>query len=242
MTTPAFQIWPITELRSRCKGAGDSVRSVKIFQGHLYPGTNKSVLILDIRRDSNNQWPDHSFDYIERHDGEYTAVFQPTKEIMFLQSPEMNGGIFRNQFPYNTDFISPQKNDAGNNQHLMNRIVQLERENEKLKIENGYLKEDLKQFDTFSGKLEYSVIGILENYVFPKFANGVNNRNERPMQGTHTDTMEWTKIHINPSNKDESLKASFEVLLDAFGEDKIIAMAQKLQAQPHLVQTLSSFL
>jgi hypothetical protein len=198
--------------------------------------------VYEIRRDASGQFPDAAFDYFEgRYNGIYTAIFSPGGETMYLESTDHP----QSNYLFGFDYLQ-----HGNNyknfraQQFIERILQLERENDSLKSEVEDLTEQLSQFSTLSGKFEHALINIFTNNVLPFFAG---QQQQQPMQGmvnnNNNNTMSWTERPIIvPGQEEQALDNALDVIIEAFGEQNIIKMAQRLQSQPHLVTTLTSML
>jgi hypothetical protein len=245
MTTyEQIQFFPLPELRNRARTIGDNVKSIKIYSGDR---GRKGPLVYEIRRGGDGEFPDAAFDYFEgRYNGIYTAIFSPGGETMYLESTQQPTG----NYVFNYDYLqgTPTQQFKGfRPEQFIERILQLERENAELKNEIEDLSEELKQFETLSGKFQHAIVNVFTNNILPLFSGEA-----QPMQGTpnynqqqlHTNNnMNWqTHPIVVPGQEDQTLDNALDVLIAAFGENNIVRIAQKIQQQPQLVNTLTAML
>lgn len=236
-----LQTWPITELRARATSASDAVKSIKVYSGIGYQGA-KGALVLDIRRNESGRFPESNFDYLERHDGEYTAIFQPTKEVMFLEAAPIKNAYrmpfeFSMNGPAQAEPMNAYKNY--NPQQLINKILELERKLVEIEEDRNELLAELEEVNTVTGKLQHVANGVFERYIFPMFSE--QKTTQQPLNYGNMAGEDWTKFPIS-NNPDQAIQDALEVLLSAFGNDALIRIAKKLQQNPNLVNTLTNML
>lgn len=244
MINSTYQIWPITEVRSRAQTAGESVTSIKVFSGHVFPGAKTGVVIADIRK-VGDKWPDAQFTFLEKHNGSYTAVLFPTKETMYLDSSTNTD----NRFPFSYDFpmngygsTAPAQGSQYQSMEamqLINKILELEKRVFQLSEDKKRLAEELREFNTSSGKFQHALMGVLDQWVLPKlgFNNELNfNQNTMPIQGQEQQDFNWQGHPV------ADLESGLMVLVAAFGDDMIIRFAKRIQQNPSLINTLSSMM
>lgn len=235
---PTYQIWELTELRKRLPTVDPSVNVVEVFTGHLYPGQKltSSIKQLELRRDSSGNWPLQALDYLERSNGDYTAIFKPTREY-FLMSSVNNRNMFSGfgYMPMNGQAIAYAQWTP---ERLVMRILELEKQVSEYQDITEELKEELEQFETASGKLQHTLGNVLLNYVMPVF---VNHNSPSVMQGSEQGTT-WTTRQIMDKNGDGGAQDAMQIIYEAFGHDDLIRVARKLQSQPGLVNTLRAML
>lgn len=247
MTTYSnIQFFPLPELRNRAKHVGDNVKAIKIYSGDQ---GRKGSLVYEIRRTNSGEFPEAAFDYFEgRYNGIYTAIFSNGGETMYLESSQSDNN-YRMPFSYPDPMNGTVDNvyKGFRPEQFIQRILELENENRNLKEDVEALNEDLKQFSTLSGKFEYALINIFQNYALPLFSQPHNAA--QPMQGTpqqqfnSEQNMNWRTHQVTvPGNADETLNNAIDVLCAAFGEENLVRIAMKLQQQPNLVNTLISMI
>lgn len=246
MNIAQVQYFPLTELRNRANMANENIKAIKIYNGD---NGKKGGLAFEVRRTTSGEWPDAQFDYFEsRMNGLFTAILWPGNETIYLESATNSGKSYGIEYDYSTPG-HVQRFSGFKADQFIQRILELERENDKLKEDVKDLEGDLEQFSTASGKLEHTFVNIFTNHLLP-FFNG-NNTVNVPMQGTQQQqqqqptqhNMNWQqKQIIVQGDDDETLNNAIDVLVEAFGEANIVRIAQKLQQQPSLVNTLTAML
>lgn len=242
--TSHIQFFPLTELRNRAAMVGENIKGIKIYNGE---GT-KGALILDIRRTADGTFPDSAFDFFEsKYNGIYTAVFSPGKETIFLESSGSDNNYrlpFQFDNPMNGANAQMGKYQQFDAMQLINRILELEKENTELKRDIEELDEEVKKVDTIRGMVEPSLVNIFTQYVVPFFAPKTAPLNStQPNSNTQQNMSDWRTKHIVVvGDEDETTNNALTVIYEAFGAQDVVRIAQKLQAQPQLINALRGML
>jgi len=229
MSEATIQIFDISDVVGRANLARNAKR-INVYNGHLTGANNaRNVLIFQTARNEGEPWNADDLNYIQTLRGRHTIVFMPQKEFMLGES-NVNPrpgytipmqGIYSLNGPQNEQ-PGHEYNNAGQLE-LVNRILSLERENEKLKNELSEALEDLEQFETAGGKFAYSLEQVFFS-IAPKLGinlGGLNTqqpKQQQPMDGTNQD---WKEIDCS-GNTEQHVENALIVLVEAFGADFVL--------------------
>ncbi len=217
----------------------DTAKAINIYQGHIRESGNRNVLTLVIRRGQDGNFPAAQLEYVSRLKGNFTAVLMPGREYFYISSstgrPNAQHEIF-NWSPFNDDTPSQ---DLG---VLVQRIVDLEKENDALREENSELKDELSGLETGADKFSYALEQLFYK-VAPKLGLGdfTNNQKSNRSMNAPDEENDWRTFDVS-GNTEEDVQRALGVLLFAFGEDYVLRFARKLQQNPSLVNTLKSMI
>lgn len=239
----AIQVFPLADLKERLENS-PHVNVCVVYNGHLSEATREAMTVCYLKRDKESgTFPATQFRNLNKLRGEFTAVLKPSNEMIFLSSEEnnpMNGMGFPNFMPFEAYPAHPIRNKQLN--EVINRVIELERENEALKKELAEAREDLKQFESNGDKLAYVGIKMIEEFL-PRLVPQTKeffqtNKNNNVMQGTQKNLYTYDVS----GTSDQHVENALELLLDAFGDENILKFARKVQQDPNLVNTLIKFI
>lgn len=254
--TAGMQIWPLTAVRERVLG-NPSVTSVKIHPGHVLD--NKGFVISNIQKPKEGQWPLEQFDWFEKHNGTYTVILMPTKEIMWVDSKADDPDTFqfRQSLPLNGILLQPEQVKA--NQYanmemmtLVNRLLEAEKKVIELTEANKNIKEELKEYQDNRNRFNMATGDFFDGVLVPRFMEmfGGNksqsntqqrNLKQRPMGG-QTEEVEDNLENIDWQNMPvDSMENALTILVAAFGVDTIMKLAAKLQTNPNMIGMVKGF-
>lgn len=247
MSYDSIQIFDIKDVSERANLARNSKR-INVYGGHL-TGSGRGVLLFSVQRGADGEWPTNEIDYLTKLRGKHTICFMPQREYMYVESGINIDPGQSYQIPYfygsamnGADPVPGIEHQNKNQLELIRTILDLERINADLKEQVEELSEELKQFETHSGKFAHS----LENLFFqiaPKLGINLDNfsqPNTPPMQGNEQG-QDWQKIDLS-GNSEAHIENALIVLLEAFGAEFVLKFARTIQADPNKVNTLKSFL
>jgi len=246
----AVQIFDMSEVIPRANLARNA-KMINVYANHL-DNTNvgRAVLTFRTTRTEGEPWNIDDLNYIQSLQGKYTLAFMPQKEYMYIQSGLLTRPGYT--IPMNGFYTVPgQQNELGNQyqdagqMELIKRVLELERENERLNNELIDALEDLKQFETLGGKFAFSLEQMFFS-IAPKLGikldglqtpgNQYKPQNTQPMNG-----LEWQQIDVS-GDTEQHVENALIVLVEAFGPDFVLKFARTIQQDPNKVQTLKNFM
>lgn len=234
MNDAGIQIFTVADLMSRIE-ANDNAKTLQIFAGHLDDGSKNSVLYLQINRQPGENWPDKKLSEIRKLKGQYTAIFRPGNELMYINT-EQQATPFNFAMNGFDQMFSPHHNKEL--KQLIADVIRLEKENEQLRAALNEANEAVRHYEDAGNKFT----DVLENIfwrVAPKFAPELNQyKQQTPMQGN---TQNWQQIDVS-GNTNQHLENAMIVLVEAFGDENILKFARMIQRDPGKVQMLINFL
>lgn len=239
--TTMMQIWPMTEVRSRIQD-DPSITEIRVVSGH----TNKSsgMIVMNIKK-ANDQWNDRLLDKLEQHRGYYTAFLFPTKEVLWLEGTTNDQKEFNYMYPYSEEAQQIAKYGNADMRSIVTELIQAKEIIAKLQQENEDLKEDLKEFETASGKFEHAIGNVFMTYVLPLFSGSPKKHNlshNRAMQGQQEENkVDFTQLPLRDQG-DGGVQDALTILYEALGDELLVKIAQRLQREPGLVNTLRTFI
>lgn len=239
MSAATFQIFTIDDLQDKAR-LNDRAKYISIFSDHLINSNARAVKVAQIRRQADGSWPQHEFDFLSKYKGNYTAQFEPGKELMFLTLEGNNG---RAAAPNYGMFYPGMQGTEGaqyfnqDTMALVERILELEKKVLSLQQENKDLKDGLQQFETGADRLAYAAGLFAEKIIFPRlgiFDTPLTNQNNNSnMQGAN----EWQNLDVS-GDTDGHIENALILITEAFGEDFVLKFARKVKANPGLVDQL----
>lgn len=243
MNDARVQIFPISEIKRRAAVSPNDTNIV-LYVGHNLGG-RPGIATYNIRRDLNTkEWDQMALDYIDTLTGDYTVQFKPSKNVFFVSAsvedqPNDFAGL-NGVAGFNFMQQRPQQSQS----ELINQILELNRELDYYKKICKEQEEELERLDSGADKFAYALEKMAMN-LLPQFGLMPTNQTARPMQGApqnNTNMAEWQNKVIDHNDPTEMVGNALEVLVMALGEQKIVDIAKRLQREPHLVNTINSFL
>jgi hypothetical protein len=230
-----IQIFTTADLLQRI-AANESAKNLSIYAGHLDETSKSNALYLYITRAPGEDWPDKKISEIRKLKGNYTALFKPGNELMYVSS-EMQPMPFNFSLNGMSDqIITPHHNKEL--KALIADVIRLEKECEDLRAKLKEATDAVRYYEDSGNKFT----DVLENIfwrVAPKLAPELKQyQQQQPIQGTMED---WQKIDVN-GNSDLHLENAMIVLVEAFGDENILKFARMIQRDPGKVQMLINFL
>jgi len=206
-------IFNIDYVKKRAGMAG-KLTKIDIYQGFINPANRSQqvVKIQEIRPNENKEF-NNVWEFFEQTTfGDFTAVFLPSKEIIYFsnKTEQLNGMENMNGYIPTEDQINAQVQRILEAERLKNRIAELEAEHEN------------------------------NNMWGQRFGTALNMIIERWVGGNGTTTMEAEPV-LNGSEDLNETENALAIIVNAFGEDWVKKFAAKVQREPHIVPQIKNF-
>lgn len=232
----SMQIFPLSEIKERAKIAPDRVKTINLYSGHVTEQTpaKRPTLIYSLSRNTTGQWDENQLAYVANFRGQYTVQLKPTNEVFYVESNESMQGFNPSLFDANkpADVV-----------HLCQQITRLEALVKSLTEERDELAERVEFFEDNGNKFAYSLEQLASKF-FPTLTQYMSTpqqqqRRRQPAAMQGQQSFDWQNYK---RDEELSLEDAFMVLAGALGEEKIKQIAERLQDEPHLINTINSFL
>jgi hypothetical protein len=241
MTTIQYIAHDLDYFLKSIKRRIDEVSSVFIFYNHLDPSSNANALkaISFYRKGKDGVVNiNHIEEWAHYNPGQYTAVIQPGKELVYLEikgQHAMNGA--------NLVAFTPKPNESSvEMEQRMRMQIELESEVKRLKEENAELQRELADRDTAAGKMvsmlehaaaKFGLIGNTPVNPLNGILNGFQSQQQQQQQPQQQQHMPEIDVNI--------LSNALNDLAESFGPDWIIRFAAKVKSDPNVVNLVKSY-
>jgi len=207
-------IHSIDYVKKRAELAG-KLTKIDIYQGFINPANRSQALvkIQEIRPNENKEFS-NVWEFFEQTTfGEFTAVFLPSKEIIYFKNKleQLNGVENMNGYIPTEEQINAQVQRILEAERLKNRIAELEAEHE-------------------NNNMWGQRFGTALNMIIERWVGGVPG----------TTTMEAEPV-LNGSEDLNATENALAVIVNAFGEEWVQKFAAKVQREPHIVPQIKNF-